>query len=233
MNVRTLGTALAIVCLASSPGVALAKGSGGGHGGGHTGGHASGGHSSGGRAGGHAHGTSASHGRTVSRGTSTTPATSASQPQPSRSRDGRPVVGTAVPRIGTTSPTGVPQFVYSPYRLWPYFSGALGFGGLGMYYDPLWSGYGYPTSYGYGLPGSYPGLSTYGYAPYPFDSQAPTGGLRLKIEPADAQVSVDGYYAGIVDDFNGHFQHLDLTSGPHHIEVRAPGYQPLEFDVSI
>jgi hypothetical protein len=46
-------------------------------------------------------------------------------------------------------------------------------------------------------------------------------------------VYVDGYYAGIVDDFNGHFQHLDLTPGPHHVEVREPGYLPLDFDVSI
>ena len=234
MRVLALGTALAIVCLASSPSVVLAKGSGGGHGGGgHSGGHSSGGHASGGRGGGHAQGTSTSRARAISRGTSTTPATSASQPQPSRSRDGRPIVGTAVPRIGTTSPTGVPQLVYSPYRLWPYFDGALGFGGLGLYYNPFWSGYGYSSSYAYGLPWSDPGLSTYGYAPYPLDSQGPTGGLRLKIEPAHAQVFVDGYYAGIVDDFDGHFQHLDLTSGSHHVEVRAPGYQPLEFDISI
>jgi hypothetical protein len=44
---------------------------------------------------------------------------------------------------------------------------------------------------------------------------------------------VDGYYAGIVDNFNGHFQRLTLTPGPHHVEVRAPGHQPLEFDVII
>jgi len=46
-------------------------------------------------------------------------------------------------------------------------------------------------------------------------------------------VFVDGYYAGIVDDFNGHFQRLKLTPGPHHIAVRAPGYETLEFDVDI
>jgi hypothetical protein len=39
--------------------------------------------------------------------------------------------------------------------------------------------------------------------------------------------------AGIVDDFNGHFQHLDLVSGAHHIEVRAPGSTSLQFDVNI
>ena len=44
---------------------------------------------------------------------------------------------------------------------------------------------------------------------------------------------VDGYYAGIVDDFNGHFQHLEVTPGPHHVEIRASGYEPVWFDVNI
>jgi hypothetical protein len=79
-----------------------------------------------------------------------------------------------------------------------------------------------------------PGYSGYpALAPYPFEIDGPTGGLRLKVEPRQAQVYVDGYYAGIVDDFNGHFQHLDMTAGPHHVEIRAPGYEPLAFDVTI
>jgi hypothetical protein len=44
---------------------------------------------------------------------------------------------------------------------------------------------------------------------------------------------VDGYYVGIVDDFDGHFQHLNLTAGPHHIDVRAPGYDAFGIDVTI
>ena len=59
------------------------------------------------------------------------------------------------------------------------------------------------------------------------------GQLRLKIKPRDAEVYVDGYYAGIVDDFDGIFQRLHLESGPHRIEVRAPGYETLNFDVRI
>jgi hypothetical protein len=65
------------------------------------------------------------------------------------------------------------------------------------------------------------------------DPEGPTGGLRLKIQPKEAQVYVDGFYAGVVDDFNGRFQHLDLAPGPHRIEVRAPGRQLLEFSVTI
>ena len=129
---------------------------------------------------------------------------------------------------------------YSPYWFWPYYGSAFGFGGLGLFglyddYDPFWSGYsyGYRGSYAYGLTGTYPGYSAYGYAPDPFDARGPRGGLRLRIQPKDAEVFVDGYYAGIVDEFDGHFQHLDLVPGPHHVEVYAPGYEPLKFDVNI
>jgi hypothetical protein len=97
-------------------------------------------------------------------------------------------------------------------------------------YDPFWLGY---PGDAYGLTGSIPGDWLGVDAPSPFDTQGPTGALRLKIHPKDAQVYVDGYYAGVVDDFNGHFQHLDLVPGPHHVEVRAPGRQSLEFDVVI
>jgi hypothetical protein len=95
-------------------------------------------------------------------------------------------------------------------------------------------------SLGYGSFGGWPygAYRSYGYAssayrPNPFDSFGLNGSLRLKVEPRDAEVYVDGYYAGIVDDFDGHFQHLDLTLGPHHIQVRATGYQALDFDVDI
>ena len=44
---------------------------------------------------------------------------------------------------------------------------------------------------------------------------------------------VDGYYAGVVDDFDGVFQRLHLRAGPHHIEVRADGYEPLSLDVRL
>jgi hypothetical protein len=83
------------------------------------------------------------------------------------------------------------------------------------------------------VPGSPPD-STPSFEEYPRDSQAgPAGGLRLKIEPRNAQVFVDGYYAGIVDDFDGRFQKLELAPGRHHIEVRAAGHEPLNFDVNI
>jgi hypothetical protein len=57
--------------------------------------------------------------------------------------------------------------------------------------------------------------------------------LRLKIKPREAEVYVDGYSVGIVDDFDGVFQRLHVESGPHRVEVRAAGYEALAFDVRI
>ena len=67
----------------------------------------------------------------------------------------------------------------------------------------------------------------YGYsgysAPGVYGSPVYYGDIRLQVQPRDAQVYVDGYYSGIVDDFDGVFQRLTLEVGPHHIELAAPG----------
>jgi hypothetical protein len=64
-------------------------------------------------------------------------------------------------------------------------------------------------------------------------SGADIGGIRLKIRPRDAQVFVDGYYAGLVDDFDGTFQSLRLEHGGHKIEIHMPGFEDLELDVHV
>jgi PEGA domain-containing protein len=89
---------------------------------------------------------------------------------------------------------------------------------FGFAYDPFWYG---------------PGWGYYGYPYLDVVPSENSGGLRLDITPKTAQVFVDGTYAGVVDDFNGHFQHLDLTPGGHRIDVRQPGFQPLTFQVYI
>ena len=71
------------------------------------------------------------------------------------------------------------------------------------------------------------------YPPFGYAYGRPYSSLRLQISPRDTEVFIDGYYAGIVDDFDGIFQRLHLDSGPHRIEVRAPGYEPLVFEVRI
>ena len=110
--------------------------------------------------------------------------------------------------------------VYNTYYYYPrhYYPHGYGTFGLGyFYYDPYnW----YPYDYRYNR------FSGYGYG-------YPAGELRLQVRPRHADVYVDGYYAGQVDDFDGVFQSLELEAGPYTIEIVAPGYEPLDFDVRI
>ena len=83
------------------------------------------------------------------------------------------------------------------------------------------------------------GYALYGY-PYEYGDSIPLseyrtlyGAVRLEIPQDDAEVYVDGYYAGTVDDFDGRLQELQLEPGQHRIEVRGRGYEPLAFDVNI
>ena len=72
------------------------------------------------------------------------------------------------------------------------------------------------------------------YDPYDYNyADSYTGFLRLKVRPRDAQVYADGYFVGIVDDFDGYFQRVRLEEGPHTVEVRHPYYETLTLDVLI
>ena len=63
---------------------------------------------------------------------------------------------------------------------------------------------------------------------------APTlGGVRITDAPREAQVFVDGAYVGIVDDFDGANQHLNLEAGQHRIEIHTPEAGAIVFDVSV
>ena len=123
-------------------------------------------------------------------------------------------------------------YFYSyPRRWYPYGYGAFG---LGYFYydpytwypyDPYWSRSSYYYGHGYyggGYGGRYSGSSGY----Y-------TGELRLRVHPRHAEVYVDGYFAGHVDDFDGTFQGLRLEEGEYRIEIVAPGYEPLEIDIRV
>jgi hypothetical protein len=59
-----------------------------------------------------------------------------------------------------------------------------------------------------------------------------TGLLRLSVTPDQAQVFVDSYYVGTVEDVNAQ-RVLELSAGPHRLEFRAPQYQTLTVDVRI
>jgi hypothetical protein len=49
--------------------------------------------------------------------------------------------------------------------------------------------------------------------------------LRVQAYPPETEVYVDGYYAGIVDDFDGFFQRLYVRPGPHEITLRLNGFR--------
>jgi hypothetical protein len=106
----------------------------------------------------------------------------------------------------------------------------------GRYYDPFYYGglhlgylayspWGWTPAF-YGYPYGYGGHSYYQGA---YD----LGAVKIKVKPRDAEVYVDGYYAGTVDDFDGVFQSLKLELGGHNIEVRKPGFETLTFDVQV
>ena len=60
-----------------------------------------------------------------------------------------------------------------------------------------------------------------------------TGRLRLEVLPGDAEVYVDGVYAGHVEQFDGVSPHARLAPGGHRIEVRAEGYRDVVFGTRI
>jgi len=62
------------------------------------------------------------------------------------------------------------------------------------------------------------------YYPYRYTHDEP-GSVRLLVHPDQAAVYVDGYFAGIVDDFDGLFQRLDLPPGEHEIALKLKGYR--------
>ena len=68
--------------------------------------------------------------------------------------------------------------------------------------------------------------------PYPYGLMDDLrSAVRVEVSPKDAEVYVDGYYAGIVDDFDGTFQRLRLGPGPHEIIVRRDGFRSLKEDL--
>ena len=155
-----------------------------------------------------------------------------------RPEDQQQASGVAVPR-GSANPPQRPgsdgrtviygnragtRVYYNNYYYYPRHNYPYGFGTYGLgyfYYDPYaWydnSYYADPYStYSY----SYP---SYGGGVYQYHSGYPTGELRLQVRPRHAEVYIDGYFAGHVDDFDGYFQGLRIEEGPHTIEIVVPG----------
>lgn len=110
-------------------------------------------------------------------------------------------------------------YYYSPYYYRPY-----SYGYYGYYPSWYWGYYDNPYYYGgYRSPYYYGG----GYR------SGDVGSLRLLVDPSEARVYVDGYYAGAVDDFDGLFQRLNLTRGRHELAFKLEGYRTYRMRVYV
>ena len=81
----------------------------------------------------------------------------------------------------------------------------------GYFYDPFFGPY----------PWWSPGLYPYSYFPEYDDS----ADVRVDAKPKEAAVYVDGYYAGVVDDFDGIFQRLTVSPGQHELTLYLEGFR--------
>jgi hypothetical protein len=107
-------------------------------------------------------------------------------------------------------------YYYGFYRSYPFW-GAYGWS---PYWAPYWGSYYYGYGYGYGYPywGGY-------YRRY--DPNDALGAARLQVTPRETEVFVDGYFAGVVDDFDGFSQRLRLEPGEHEVTLFLEGHRPL------
>jgi hypothetical protein len=81
----------------------------------------------------------------------------------------------------------------------------------GYFYDPYF--------------GPYPWWPRTAYPRWYFPRYDNRAELRIIATPKDAAVYVDGFYAGIVDDFDGAFQSLPLPPGGHEVVLYLEGYR--------
>jgi len=101
----------------------------------------------------------------------------------------------------------------------------------GGYYGGYYGYWGYPY-WGFGLGWGWP----YWYGPwgYPYGGYYdPTPELRLEVKPREAQVYVDGYFAGVVDDFDGLFQRLRMRPGGHELTLYLKGYRTVTQNIHV
>jgi hypothetical protein len=102
---------------------------------------------------------------------------------------------------------GATRWFWSPYGLWydPY----------GYYWDPYWDSYG--------------GRSVVKEK----EPEKTTGGLRIKSNVSTAKVYIDNALVGLVDEFNGLSDHLEIERGRHVIEIRADGYKTFSEEINV
>ena len=93
--------------------------------------------------------------------------------------------------------------------------GGFGYAYSRFFYDPFWAPYPY-----------------YGYGAYPIGVRG-SGEVRVLATPKQAEVFVDGFYAGVVDDFDGKLQRLHTTPGGHAITLHLEGYRTVTQNIYV
>jgi len=122
-----------------------------------------------------------------------------------------PAEALAQRRVYRRAPVRTSVFISAGYGYG--FGYAYPFFGHPYYYDPFWMGW-YGRQYG-------------PYPPYGYGYYAPGADLRVQVTPRQAEVYVDGYLTGNVDDFDGIFQRLRVPLGEHEITIYKEGFRPI------
>jgi hypothetical protein len=158
-----------------------------------------------------------------------------------RTRNGRPIAGTA-----TARPTE--NFVSFPFygpwgSYYPWYGGFgwnLGFVGYNPWHFGatrwFWSPYGLwydPYTY-YWDPFWSSGYSSSSYYREREEKEPETmGSLRIKANLGSAKVYIDNALVGLVDEFDGLKNHLEIEGGRHTLEIRADGYVTHTQDIDV
>jgi hypothetical protein len=144
----------------------------------------------------------------------------------------------AVPRPGVVAPVYPNVAVGARYGYGYGHGWSFGIGvGFGFAWYPFYGpwypyyGYGYPYRFGWYPPYPYyapfsPYYPYYGYGGYAIDAM--TAALRIDAKQRDADVYVDGYLAGNVDQFDGTFQRLRLRPGEHDLVLYRDGMKTVQ-----
>jgi hypothetical protein len=121
-------------------------------------------------------------------------------------------------RVGVSVGFGVgPYYPYPYYPFYPFYRPFYRPFYSYPFYGPWYSPYGFSGAYyypGYYGPG-YPGPGWYDEV----------SSARLQVKPRHAEVFVDGYFVGLVDDFDGWAQRLHVPRGEHELTIYLAGYR--------
>jgi hypothetical protein len=89
----------------------------------------------------------------------------------------------------------------------------------GYFYDPVY--------------GTYPWWPRNVYPHWYFPRYDNRAYVRMSVTPDEAAVYVDGFYAGVVDDFDGVFDGLPLSPGGHSITFYLAGYRTVQHNIHV